>query len=300
MLGDPWHSGVLSSITNTTGFDARDSSLIVGTSAGSVTAVQLRAGASAHDLAAQNLGRPISAEGQEILGRVHTPWSESEGSRSFLPTSPRMAMRAIWPPWTPDLARLAIGLLPPGRRTADPLASRISELHPGHWASAPTWIVAVRTDDGNRVVFGRDDISADLGEAVQASCAVPGVYQPKTIGRSRYVDGGLHSSTNADLVASLGFDMVIISSVMTATDSARNPLTDPQRAWFSRKLDAEVNAIRRTGTPILVIEPGPDELPSLSKKVPDARAKAAELGELAAKRSLESIDGLGIRALLQG
>ncbi len=300
MLGDPWHSGVLSSIMDSTGFDARESALIVGTSAGSVTAVELRAGASAHDLAAQNLGRPISDEGREILGRVQTPWSESEVSRSKLPTSPRMAMRAVWPPWKPDLARLAIGLLPPGRRTADPLATRISELHPGRWADAPTWVVAVRADDGNRVVFGRDDISADLGEAVQASCAVPGVYQPKVIGHHRYVDGGLHSSTNADLVASLGFDMVIVSSVMTATETARNPLTDPQRVWFSRKLDSEVDAIRRSGTPTLVIEPGPDELPSLSKNVPDARSRATELGQNAAKRSLESIDSLGIHALLRG
>ena len=56
MLGDPWHSGVLAAIMRDTGFDARDAALIVGTSAGSTTAVGLRAGASPLDRAAHHLG----------------------------------------------------------------------------------------------------------------------------------------------------------------------------------------------------------------------------------------------------
>jgi len=300
MLGDPWHSGALSSVVDTTGFDAREAALIVGTSAGSVTAVGLRAGTSPHDRVSFHRGEPLSDEGKSVFSRVHTPWSEVEESRSFLPSSPRMAARAIWPPWNADPARLAVGLLPSGRRTADSLSKRISEIHPGRWTDQPTWVVAVRTDDGNRVVFGRDDIKATLGDAVQASCAVPGAYRPKKIGRHHYVDGGLHSSTNADLVASLGFDLVIISSVMTATESARNLITDPQRVWFSRKLDSEVEAIRRSGTPVLVIEPGADELPQLSKSVPEPRANAAGLGAEAAERSLASVDGVGIRSMLRG
>jgi len=300
MLGDPWHSGVLSSITDITGFDARDAALIVGTSAGSVTAVGLRAGTSAHDRVSLHRGEPLSDEGEAIISRVHTPWSEVEESRSFLPSSPRMAARAVWPPWNIDPVRLAFGLLPSGRRTADSLSKRISEIHPGGWTNDPTWVVAVRTDDGNRVVFGRDDIKATLGDAVQASCAVPAAYRPKKIGQHRYVDGGLHSSTNADLVASLGFDLVIISSVMTATESARNLIADPQRAWFSRKLDSEVEAIRRSGTPALVVEPGAGELSRLSKSVSEPRANAAELGSEAAERSLASVDGVGIRAMLRG
>lgn len=300
MLGDPWHSGVLASVADNTGFDARAASLIVGTSAGSVTAVGLRAGISAHDRVALHRGEPLSNEGEQIVSRIHTPWSEPEESRSILPSSLGMAVHAIWPPWQVDPVRLAVGVLPQGRRNADSLSKRISEVHPGPWTDQPTWVVAVRSDDGRRVVFGRDDVKAVLGDAVQASCAVPGVYRSKQIGRHHYVDGGIHSSTNADVVASLGFDVVIVSSAMTATEQARNPISHPQRTWFSKKLDSEVDAIRRSGTPVLVVEPGRDEVPHLSKDVEEPRANAANLGSEAAERALASVDGVGIRAMLRG
>ena len=41
-------------------------------------------------------------------------------------------------------------------------------------------------------------IVAGLVDAVAASCAVPGVWPPVTIGGRRYVDGGVRSSDNAD------------------------------------------------------------------------------------------------------
>lgn len=300
MLGDPWHSGVLAAVMDTTGFDARDADLLVGTSAGSVTAVGLRAGTSPLDRAAHHRGEPMSPEGEEVMARIRTPWSETDEGLQLTPMSPRMSARAVWPPWEIDPIRFAFGVLPRGRRSADSLSTRISELHPTPWPTHPTWVVAVRTTDGNRVVFGRDDIAATIGDAVQASCAVPGVYRPKKIGRREFVDGGLHSSTNADLVAPLGFDVVIVSSVMTAAESARNWITDPTRAWFSRKLDSEVDTIRRAGTPVLVVQPDADSLPGLSKKADDPRASASRAGADAAAAALDTAGGLGIVDLLAG
>ncbi len=300
MLGDPWHSGVLAGIMRDTGFDARDAALIVGTSAGSTTAVGLRAGASPLDRAAHHLGEPVSAQGEQILGRIHTPWSELDEGLRLTPMSPHMSMRAIWPPWQIDPVRLAFGMLPPGRRSADSLSTRISELHPAPWTTRPTWVVAVRIDDGNRVVFGRDDIAASIGDAVQASCAVPGIYRPKKIGRHEYIDGGLHSSTNADLVAPLGFDMVIVSSIMTAAESSRNWVSDPIRAWFARKLDSEVDAIRRSGTPVLVVQPDAVSLPRLSKGNDNPLSTATKAGVDAAERTLDAVGGSGIHDLLAG
>jgi len=287
-------------VMDTTGFDARNAALIVGTSAGSVTAVGLRAGTSPVDRAAHHRGEPMSPQGEEIMARIQTPWSETDEGWQLTPMSPRMSARAVWPPWEIDPVRFAFGVLPRGRRSAESLSARISELHPTPWPIHPTWVVAVRTTDGNRVVFGRDDIAATIGDAVQASCAVPGIYRPKKIGRREFVDGGLHSSTNADLVAPLGFDVVIVSSVMTATDSARNWVTDPARAWFSRKLDSEVDTIRRAGTPVLVVQPDSDSLPGLSKKGDDPRAAAARAGSAAASAALNVAGGLGINDLLAG
>ena len=42
-----------------------------------------------------------------------------------------------------------------------------------------------------------------LADAVAASCAIPGFYRPVEIGGRRYVDGGLYSASNLDLLRDL-------------------------------------------------------------------------------------------------
>ena len=56
-------------------------------------------------------------------------------------------------------------------------------------------MVAVRMADGRRIVFGRDDVKGDIGDAVHASSAIPAVYVPARIGTREYVDGAVHSAT---------------------------------------------------------------------------------------------------------
>ena len=55
----------------------------------------------------------------------------------------------------------------------------------------------------------------DVPTAVAASCAIPAFFAPVSIDGVRYVDGGVHSPTNADLVAELALDLVVISSPMS-------------------------------------------------------------------------------------
>jgi NTE family protein len=90
---------------------------------------------------------------------------------------------------------------------------------------------------GETVVFTRDS-GVDLVDAVAASCAVPGVWPPVTIGDRRYVDGGVRSSTNADLAA--GCDRVLV--VLPAPKDQPDP--------FSR-LDAEIEQL--APVPVLVV-----------------------------------------------
>ncbi len=51
----------------------------------------------------------------------------------------------------------------------------------------PFVVVATRLEDGERTVFAR----GNTGQAVRASSSVPGVFQPVTIGKSHFVDGGI-------------------------------------------------------------------------------------------------------------
>lgn len=297
-LGDPWHSGVLGRLQEVTGWDARSADLMVATSAGAITAVTLRAGVAPVDRKVHFTGGSVSAEAQAIYDRITTPYSEPEGDRIWRPSSLRMAAKAAWPPWKLDPVRVAVAKLPRGTRSGEPLEQRMNELHPEPWPADPTWIVAVRLADGRRVVFGRDDVRGTIGQAVRASTAVPGVYTPGRIGDREYVDGGVHSATNADLTAPLGFDLVIVSSVMTAADEARSWITDPTRAWFGRKLDDEVAAIRNRGTAVAVVQPDAVTIPALDKSAPDARRAAVDAGAAAVDTLLAGPDGAGLRDLI--
>lgn len=68
------------------------------------------------------------------------------------------------------------------------------------WPDRPLLVVAVDALSGRREVFDRDGV-APLVDAVVASRSMPGFYPPTTIGRRRFMDGGMYSSTNADLAA---------------------------------------------------------------------------------------------------
>ena len=72
IAGGSWHAGVLAALAEATGWDPRTAELMVGTSAGSVTAATLRAGLSSADLYASTVDRRLSAEGAAVLRRVRS------------------------------------------------------------------------------------------------------------------------------------------------------------------------------------------------------------------------------------
>ncbi len=258
---EAWHAGVVRALHAVTGWDARRADLILGTSAGAITGLCLRAGIPPADLYAHRRGEPVSAEGQAIIDQVTTPYREGRSERDWNeqgPQSPTLAARALWPPWQTRPLHAAVGLLPRGTRTTEALQQRMAELHPEPWPAQPFWVTAVRLSDGERVVFGRDDIQATAAEAVRASCAVPVMFEPVAVDGRRYVDGGVHSYTNADLMGPPAFDLVVVSSPMSGVagwSSVRGSLSQawtkardsvalgdaqqaaPDRAWWSEALE---------------------------------------------------------------
>ncbi len=62
-------------------------------------------------------------------------------------------------------------------------------------------ISAVDRANGKRVMFGAPDAPrATVAQAVLASCSVPWMFAPVTIGEREYVDGGVWSPINLDAV----------------------------------------------------------------------------------------------------
>jgi NTE family protein len=69
----------------------------------------------------------------------------------------------------------------------------------------PFAAVATDLDSGDRIVFRLGNV----GQAVRASCSIPGVFQPTVIRGKRYVDGGVVSPVPVDAARELGADIVI-------------------------------------------------------------------------------------------
>lgn len=270
LAGAAWHGAVLAALSDA-GWDAREADLVVGTSAGSGVSAVLRLGIPPSDLIAGPLGRPMSdvgaAHAARAGGRIELP-GPVVGGRIPVPSAPHLALRALTRPWRFRPGVAITGMLPVGRVPTAVIGDRIRRTHDEPWPEQPTWICAVRLRDGQRVVFGRDLHDVHLATAVEASSAIPGYFEPVVHDGESYVDGGVHSPTNADLLAGLGFALVVVSSPMSATrDALRRTRLPNGRSLHAATLSREVQAIRAQGTPVLVLQPGPDVVDAVG---PDA------------------------------
>jgi NTE family protein len=281
VAGGAFHAGVLAAIEEATGWDPRRATVIVGTSAGSITGASLRAGLSASDMLAGAQDRPLSAEGVRLTARLGTRPSfplerQPRASRppgELIATLARAARRPFATrPWA-----LAAALLPEGSISTEMISDGIGGLVPAAWPTDPLWICAVRQTDGRRVVFGRREPTPPVPEAVAASCAIPGFFRPVAIEGVAYLDGGVHSPTNADVLATAeGLDLVLVSSPMSR-QGRRPQLSADQamRGWSGAVLDAEAVRLRRRGIPVIGLQPDDAVLAEMGLNAMDPRRRAA-------------------------
>jgi len=256
--GAAFHAGTLLALEQDLGWDPRAADVIVGSSAGSIVGSLLRAGLSTDDLAAW--GSSVAAGVHGARSRRLLDEIESARMRLALPrlrdlVPTRGLVGRLRHPSQVRLHTAALSLLPFGAIDAAAGLERIGELIDG-WPSDPLWIAAVRTGDGRRVVFGRDGLDAPLGRAVAASCAVPGLFRPVEIEGARYIDGGAHSPTNADVLVDAPVDAAIILSPMSGRRAATRGRHDRVlRSLFSRRLDRERAQLESAGIEVHVFEP---------------------------------------------
>ena len=272
-VGLAWHAGVLRALEHTAGITPDDADLIVGTSAGSVAAAYVRTGWTTEELWQVAIGThpsldKLSAEELDERNRgILTPAFRDpfELTRRLL-GSAYVAGRSfvrLPSPWlkVPGALQRAfpggVFEMTEGRR-------RFSEELPRHWPDKPLWLCAVDIDTGRRIVLGKPGRApiASLQQAVAASCAIPGVYSPVRVGRRTLVDGGIHSTTNLDLAARAGCDLIIGAAPMAydTGGSLPSPFTQLVRRVPARMLVEEMDAARRRGCEVLLIRPSAGEL----------------------------------------
>jgi NTE family protein len=262
ITGQAYHAGVLAALEAEFGWDPRTAEVIVGTSAGSITATLLRGGVPAKDLAAWTTRAPLSVEGhilEDLFGREFPELEPIRTShllrRPSLP-GPALVRRVLLRPWQPPGAPLLLTLLAPGRIDISAFLEPLRAVEPPSWHDGDLWICAVRRRDGRRVVFGRPGSPhVPLHLAVSASCAVPGYFAPVAIDGVSYVDGGVHSPTNAAVLGQSGLQLVVIVSPMSGAQGVPTAVADVVRRHAGFRLDLERRALRAAGIDVVLFEP---------------------------------------------
>jgi NTE family protein len=287
LTGTAFHAGVIAGLAEAAGWDAREAAVLVGTSAGSTSAILLRAGLPPADFVARMSGEPPSPEGRRVLdglGGLRRP--RATGPRARRPASPALLAAMARRPWAFRPEHLAAAALPAGTLDVMDSIAGFGTLFET-WPAQPTWICAVRLDDGARVVFGRD-AAASIRDAVSASCAIPGYYAPVAIDGQRYVDGGVWSMHSADLLADVPLDVVVVSAPLATDDPRALDRGNALRVPIRLRLDREVRGLRRSGVPVLVLAPdarlrsvmGTASM-RIERRAPVAAATRARIRELA-------------------
>ena len=236
-LGWAFHLGVIAGITDVLGHELADADRVVGTSAGGAIGASVLAGADARQILGA-VTAPLPAEQQEQMKQAR-----SQSKRWFLrllrPQSLSMVRRG-------GFVGL-VGLAPAGVFPTFPIR-RFPTHSLTDWPES-LWVPSVRLGDGEVVVFGRDRLDVSVTDAVEATSAVPVMFQPKRIGAKQFIDGAVASATHADLLAPLGLKRIVVSSPMT------RPGRGPVKVRARRQLKTEVAALEQRGANVTVLEP---------------------------------------------
>lgn len=239
IAGIAWESGLLVGLIGE-GVDLNAADLVVGTSAGSTVAVMLRAGLLTPEHLQATLAAPAAAEEASEDDLPH-----SEESLAFDGLAFGEAMIAAAQGGGDDrAARARIGEWARDTPVSMPLETwlaRIGARLPREWPQGALAVTAVDALDGTFRTFGADD-GVDVVTAVAASCTVPSVFPLVPIEGRPFMDGGMRSSTNADVAA--GHDRVLV--VACAPEAPETP--------YGPVLDAAVAGLRADGSEVTVIE----------------------------------------------
>jgi NTE family protein len=293
ITGIAWETGVLIGLRDA-GVDITDWELVVGTSAGSVVASHLLGDPdfdrfwteqaapwrAAEDTPIRTAGGRLAWATLRLSRRRGLTWLprawigarametlvRQRAGRGRGVTRPHPApLAGIRPIRRPDWMASRVGAFAFAARTASeavylPIVESI--LRPvTDWPNGLV-VTAVDAVDGTAVAID-DRSGVPLIRAVAASCAVPTLMPPVTIGGRPYVDGGVGSQTHAILADGYD-DALIVAPIDLGT------------------LAAEVDELRGTGCSVGVVQPGADALRVIGRhlEVLDAgrRARSAEFG----------------------
>jgi len=293
--GNAWEIGIIAGLAEA-GLDLTEAAdLVVGTSAGATAAAQVRSGIPAAGLLASVLSEPARPAGQHQEQPPSLPMAtvvERMRAIGAAATSAAELQRAMGAFGLESDATLGPGA---GQRRAM-VAARLPR---AQWPDRPMIVVAVDAHTGELAAFDRD-CGVDLVDAVTASCALPGLVPTHSINGTRYIDGGVRSTENADLASGYA-NVVVLSPLGGRSQAAPQRGADPAGQFeglrrppeWGTDLASQAEALRKQGSHVEVITPdtgsraamGTNQLDPATR-VPAARAGFAQGKQEAARMTL--------------
>ncbi len=258
VAGIAWELGVLDALA-TAGVDLTTADRIVGTSAGSAVGAQLCTGESLESLCARQLVPAEQSAELQVESSLDSLIDQFaacfEGAPNALEVRRRLGAVALGATTVEEAARIAV------------IESRLSS---HEWSERELLVTAVDAFTGEFSVFDRHS-GVSLVSAVAASCAVPGIWPPVTIGDTRFMDGGVNSGSNADLAE--GCEVVVIVA--------------PFAGGFGPTVDVEAEALRATGAIVEVIAADAGATEAFGTNVLDPATRVPSLREGRRQGALE-------------
>jgi NTE family protein len=265
--GNAWLIGVVAGLFDA-GLDVNQADLIIGTSAGSTTAVQISNSTTPPELFAGILAgvpdRKTSPVGSDngsapnrsaMVNHMETTSGIINSAKDVVDMRKKMGTWALGTAATSDNAT---------KQWRSIVAARLPVQM---WPQREIFITAVNAHTGEPVVFNRHS-GIDLVDAVAASCAGGFAYG---IGDGHYIDGGYRSNAdNADLAA--GSERVLVLSPFGG--KSRTP------AEWGTHLSTQIEELRASGTEVETIFPDNAALDAFGDNMTDLsrRPQSAQAG----------------------
>jgi len=266
ITGIAWQTGLIAGLAGL-GIDLAAADVIIGTSAASVVGTDIACGQELEVLYQAQLAPPAPEPavriGWDFIGRLL--W-DVQTSRDPKRARARIGRWALAAPTMPEADRRKVFQ---------------ARLPTSVWPARALRVTAVDARTGQFAVFDAAG-DADLVDAVGASCAVPGIWPPVTIGERRFMDGGMRTIANADLAH--GYERVVIIAPMAVGIAF---MASPRR---------QAAALRAAGARVALVRPDRAAVRAIGRNVLDMsrRAAAARAG-----RAQATAEAPAVRAIWQ-
>ena len=233
-MASSWITGLVTGMADA-GLDVRDADVLIGTSSGARVALQLASGAPLEEAfarqvdAASRVGHQAASVDWGRLQREVARAKELGGDRAEI-------LRRI--------GKLALSLEGPDRR-----ALVQTQLPTDGWPERDVRLIALNAETGVRRAFDRAS-GIDLVDAVMATTASFG-FAPVWFEGNPYIDGGFHSSDNADLAA--GCERALVLA-----------LKAPPWAMRLVSLEDGIAELRASGAEVELIQPDEEAMEAIA------------------------------------